>query len=217
MRLACGLLRPGRMKTHILFPMLAVTLLASSSAMAQQPYGISRRMNGFPGKDEISTQLGFQASLGGTTPGGFKLFIDYSHRLNNLVWLNFKFNPTFGFGGGTTVCYDRFGNPYDCSYGFPGNGYAIDILAGVKLKWMTRIHLMPYANIDAGVIPVFARPGGDDGAAVALHTGGGLKYFVTPRIGVGGELDFTLGPGFYQGHTEFYRAFNLAIGAEFIL
>ncbi|MCU1283081.1 MAG: hypothetical protein JWM53_6627, partial [bacterium] len=24
-------------------------------------------------------------------------------------------------------------------------------------------------------------------------------------------------PGFYSGHTEFYRAFNMGIGAEFIL
>ncbi len=202
------------MRTHIV---LAV-LLASSTALAEAPnLGVERRMNGFAGKDELSGQMGFQASLGGTTPGGFKLFFDYSHRLNDLVWLNFKFNPTFGFGEARTICYDQFGNPYDCGTGFDGNGYALDILAGVKLKWMTRIHLMPYANIDAGVIPVFARPAGDNGAAVALHTGGGVKYFITPRIGLGGEIDFTLGPGFYSGHTEFYRAFNLAIGAEFIL
>ncbi len=202
------------MRKHIIF----AVLLASSTALAQaQPLGVERRMTGFPGKDELSGQLGFQASLGGTTPGGFKMFFDYSHRLSDLVWLNFKFNPTFGFAETRTICYDQFGNPYDCGTGFDGNGYALDILAGVKLKWMTRIHLMPYANIDAGVIPVFARPAGDNGAAVALHTGGGVKYFITPRIGLGGEIDFTLGPGFYSGHTEFYRAFNLAIGAEFIL
>jgi hypothetical protein len=88
---------------------------------------------------------------------------------------------------------------------------------------MTAIHLMPYANIDMGVVPIFARPDQDSGAAVVLHTGGGLKYFVTPRVGIGGEVDFTLGPAFYSSsryvnaHNEFYRAFNLAIGAEFIL
>lgn len=204
------------MKTRIVVPTLVAATLLASSAFAQTA-AVSRQYNGMPGKDEISTQLGFQASLGGTTPGGFKLFVDYSHRLNNLVWLNFKFNPTFGFGGYAGTCYDRFGNPYDCSAGFPGDGYAIDIMAGVKLKWMTRIHLMPYANIDAGVIPIFARPNNDDGAALALHTGGGLRYFITPRIGLGAEIDFTLGPGFYSGHTEFYRAFNFAMGAEFIL
>jgi hypothetical protein len=203
------------MKTHIVLTMVVASTLAASSARAQTY--VSRSMSGFPGKDEISTQLGFQASLGGTTPGGFKLFIDYSHRMNNLVWLNFKLNPTFGVGDARGVCYDRFGNPYDCGVGFDGNGYAIDLLGGVKLKWMTRYKLMPYADIDAGVVPVFARPGGDNGAAIVLYTGGGLKYFVTPRIGLGGEINFTLGPGIYSGHTEFYRAFNMGIGAEFIL
>jgi hypothetical protein len=178
----------------------ATFLLTASTAMAQQQ-SLTRQSNSFGGKDELSPQLGFQAGLGGTTPGGFKLFFDYSHRLSNLVWLNFKLNPTFGVGSGRSICYDRFGNPYDCGTGFDGDGYAIDILAGVKLKWMTRVHVMPYANIDAGVIPIFARPAGDNGAAVALYTGGGAKYFITPKIGLGGEFNFALGPGFYSGHT----------------
>jgi hypothetical protein len=196
---------------------LATFLLTTSTAMAQSQ-SLTRQSNSFGGKDELSPHMGFQAGLGGTTPGGFKLFFDYSHRLTNLVWLNFKLNPTFGVGAGTGVCYDRFGNGYDCGgLYFDGNGYAIDLLAGIKLKWMTRVHVMPYANIDGGVIPIFARPAGDNGAAIAFHTGGGVKYFVTPKIGVGGEIDFTLGPAFYSGHTELYRAFNLAIGAEFLL
>jgi hypothetical protein len=204
------------MKTRIVLPTLLATVLCASAAANAQTY-VSRRMDGFPGKDELSGQLGFQASLGGTTPGGFKMFFDYSHRLTNLVWLNFKLAPTFGAGETRTVCVDQFGNTYDCGTGFDGNGYAIDILAGVKLKWMTRVHVMPYANINAGVVPVFARPAGDNGAAIVFNTGGGVKYFVTPRIGVGGELSFTLGPGIYSGHTEFYRAFNMGVGAEFIL
>ena len=188
----------------------------AGAAHAQTSY-VERRMDGFPGKDELSPQFGFQASLGGGTPAGFKLFFDYAHRLSKIAWLDFQVNPTFGAGEAHAVCYDQFGNPYDCGTGFDGNGYAIDLLAGVKLKWMTRFHLMPYAMVDGGVVPVFARPAGDNGAAVVLATGGGLKYFITPRIGVGGEMSFTLGPGFYSGHTEFYRAFNLGIGAEFIL
>jgi hypothetical protein len=203
--------------------LIAVVLLALAGSPALAQNAISRSMSGFPGKDEISTQLGFQASMGGGTPNGFKLFIDYSHRLSPLVWLNFKLNPTFGAGGDRTVCYNNSGDVWDCSTGFADEGWSMDLLGGVKLKWMTRLRLMPYANIDVGVVPIFARPNEDTGAAVVLHTGGGLKYFVTPRIGVGGEIDFTLGPAFYgssryvQSHNEFYRAFNFAIGAEFIL
>jgi len=204
------------MRNHIVLPTLLIATLFAGAASAQTTY-VQRSYSSFPGKDELSGQLGFQASLGGGTPGGFKMFFDYSHRMSNLVWLNFKLNPTFGAGETRTVCHDQFGNPYDCGTGFDGNGYAIDILAGVKLKWMTRVHVMPYANINAGVVPIFARPGNDNGAAVVFNTGGGVKYFITPRIGLGGELSFTLGPGFYSGHTEFYRAFNMGIGAEFIL
>jgi hypothetical protein len=211
------------MKTNILLLTLLATTLAASTAMAQQAApppsqgAVVRSYSGFPGKDELSAQVGFQAGLGGTTPGGFKLFMDYSHRLTDLVWLNFKLNPTFGFGSTRGICYDNQGRAYDCGIGFDGDGYAIDLLAGIKLKWLTRIHLMPYADINGGVVPVFARPGGDNGAAVVLYTGGGLKYFLTPRIALGGEFNFSLGPGFYSGHTEFYRAFSLGIGAEFIL
>lgn len=208
------------MKTFTL-TLSTVVLLTASTAMAQT--ALSRHAGSYGGRDEISTQLGFQASMGGGTPNGFKMFFDYSHRLTDLVWLNFKLNPTFDSGGYRAVCYDNNGFAYDCSSGFGDNGWGIDLLGGVKLKWMTRYHVMPYANIDAGVVPIFARPAGDNGAAVVVHSGGGVKYFVTPHIGVGGELDFTLGPGFYgssntvRSHTEFYRAFNFAVGAEFLL
>jgi len=216
--LARGLLSAGDMKK---LTFIAVLFLATP-ALAQSY--VTRSMSGFPGKDELSAQMGFQASMGGGTPNGFKMFFDYSHRLSSLVWLNFKLNPTFGAGGGNrTVCYNNSGDVWDCSTGFAEEGWAIDLLAGVKLKWMTRVKVMPYANINVGVVPIFARPDEDSGAAVVLHTGGGVKYFVTPRIGVGGEIDFTLGPAFYsssnyvRSHNEFYRAFNFAVGAEFIL
>ena len=215
LRAARRVLSTARMKTRIVVPILLASISIAGAAHAQSY--VERRMSGFAGKDELSAQMGFQASLGGGTPNGFKLFMDYSQRMNELVWLNFKLNPTFGVASGRSICYDQFGNPYDCGTGFENNGYAIDILGGVKLKWMTRVHVMPYANIDAGVVPVFARPGGDNGAALVFNTGGGVKYFITPHVGLGGEITFTLGPGFYQGHTEFYRAFNLGIGAEFIL
>lgn len=216
LRVARLLLRGSAMRNHIVLPTLLIATLTAGAASAQTSY-VERRMDGFGGKNELSAQLGFQASLGGGTPGGFKMFFDYSHRLSQLVWLNFKVNPTFGYGEGRTICYDQFGNAYDCGTGFDGNGYAVDLLAGVKLKWMTRFHLVPYASVNGGVVPVFARPAGDNGAAVVINSGGGLKYFLTPHIGLGGEITFTLGPGFYSGHTEFYRAFNMGIGAEFVL
>src|SRR4051812_40090410 len=39
-----------------------------------------------PGDNEISVQLGMQASFGGTTPAGPKLLLDYARRLSERVW-----------------------------------------------------------------------------------------------------------------------------------
>src|SRR5207245_2070504 len=179
------------------------------------------------GKNEISAQLGFQASLGATTPAGIKVDFDYARRLTDLVWLDFKVNPIFGVGPNRAICVDRGGGLYDCGSGAYADGHAIDFLAGVKLKFpVARVpRLVPYAQAGLGVAAIFSRPTNDNGAGFIFHTGGGLKYFVTPHVGLGGELNVTLGPAWYSetcpncnnAHTEFYRAVDFALGAEFVL
>jgi hypothetical protein len=205
--------------------MIATLMLVPALSFAQTQYAPVEVSRGamMQGKNEISTQIGFQASMGGTTPSGVKLFLDYSRYLGKIVWLNAKLNPTFDTSNGG-VCVDRFGNAYSC--GFGGEGHAIDALVGVKLKWpVHRYKLMPYANIDVGVVGVYSRPANDNGVAGVLNTGGGLKWWATPHVAVGGELGVTLGGAYYQdtctgcrnAHSEFYRAFNFGLGAEFIL
>jgi hypothetical protein len=209
------------MKSTIV-PLLLAVICVSASARAQT--SVYRR-GGVDGKNEISTQLGFQASLGATTPGGVKLFFDYSRKMSDLVWLNFKLNPTFGSGSTRVYCYDNNGDPYDCGSALSDDGDAIDFLAGVKFKFPIRSlpALVPYGNLNAGVVAIFGRPLNDGGAAIVLRTGGGIKYFVTPHVGLGGEFNFGFGPAFYsrcdrcrEAHNEFYRAFDMGIGAEFI-
>jgi hypothetical protein len=203
-----------------------VTLLATEAVvLAQsQPSATISRSASFPGSNELSAHVGFQGSLGGTTPGGVKLFFEYSRRLTDIVWFNAELNPTFATGGTSTVCVDRFGRSYDCGIGFSANGDAIDALAGIKLKFpLARIALLPYVNLVGGIVGIFDRP--DNGAALVVRAGGGLKYFITPRVGLGGEIDFALGGAFYSDscgncadhHNEFYRAVDFAVGAEFIL
>jgi hypothetical protein len=52
--------------------------------------------------------------------------------------------------------------------------------------------------------------------------GGGVKYFVTRSIGLGGGINFAVGPGFHQAsdclnsYTDSYGAFDFQLGAEFI-
>jgi hypothetical protein len=178
------------------------------------------------GKNEISAQMGFQASLGATTPAGIRLNFDYARQLTNLVWLNFKLAPVFGVGPNRAICQDR-GSLYDCGSAGHAVGHAIDLIGGVKLKFpIARIPaLIPYAQLGLGATILFNRPANDDGAGFVFRTGGGLKYFVTKNIGLGGELSVTMGPAWYSetctncnnGHTEFYRAIDFALGAEFVL
>jgi hypothetical protein len=95
----------------------------------------------------------------------------------------------------------------------------------VKLKFPLKYKLMPYVNADVGVVGIYNRPANDNGVAVIFRPGVGLKWFATPHIAVGGEFNFGLGGAFYSdtcancrnGHDEFYRAFDLGLGAEFIL
>ena len=209
---------------------LAVVLLCSVPAAAQQQptasAEVSRRA-AVDGKNEISAQLGFQASLGATTPAGVRVNFDYARQLTNLVWLDFKVAPTFGVGPNRTICADRGGGFNDCGSGAYADGHAIDLLGGVKLKFpIARVPaLVPYAQAGLGVAVVFSRPTNDNGAGLVLHTGGGVKYFVTRHVGLGGELNVTLGPAWYSescpncnnAHTEFYRAIDFVAGAEFVL
>src|SRR5262245_12578990 len=105
---------------------LSVSLLLGSLAAAQPasaeraPVGTVTRGAAFASPNELSAQLGFQAALGGTTPGGFKLFFDYSRRLSDLVWFNVKLNPAFG-ASARTVCVSN-GATVDCGIGFDANG-----------------------------------------------------------------------------------------------
>jgi hypothetical protein len=211
---------------------LGLVLLTTPAAAQQaQPEQFNttvvRQRPAVDGKNEISAQLGFQASLGGTTPAGVRLNFDYARQLTNLVWLDFKLNPTFAVGPNRAICQDTHGSLYDCGSGAYGDGYAIDILGGVKLKFpIPRIPaLVPYAQIGLGVAAIFSRPTHDDGAGLIFHTGGGLMYFVTRHVGLGGELGLTLGPAWYSetcpncnnAHTELYRAIDVSLGAQFVL
>ena len=209
---------------------LTILIFTALPALAQtQPpvEGTVSRRAAVDGKNEISTQLGFQGSLGATTPAGLKVELDYARKLTNLVWLDFKVNPIFGVGPNRAICVDNSGATFDCGSGAYADGHAIDFLAGVKLKFpIARVPaLVPYAQANVGVVAIFARPQNDDGAGFIFRTGGGVKYFVTRHVGLGGELNVTLGPAWYSAscnacnnaHTEFYRAIDFALGAEFVL
>jgi hypothetical protein len=170
----------------------------------------------FTGMNELTGMMGFQAGLHDPTPGGFKLFNEYGYRLSQVRWLNLQLN--FSFAGGD--CFvDQRGILTGCG-SFVGD--TLELIGGEKFKWATRNpKLVPYLKLGGGIEFVFFAPSDSNGFALVFRSGGGLKYYVLRNLAVGGELDFTFGPGFYGcgrdcGTTvQAYAAFDVAGGVEF--
>ena len=163
-------------------------------------------------KNELSGGMGFQVGLSDYTPGGFKMENEYGRRFTDLVWLNIQLN--FNLGGGYDNCWDaRHGVYYDCNSHFVGDG--LDLIAGVKFKF-GRGRLQPHAKIGGGITASFW-PGDLNGVAIVARAGGGVKYWVIPRLAVGGEANLMLGPTFidHGGGTHFYAALDFIGGIEF--
>jgi hypothetical protein len=177
----------------------------------------------WPSKHELSAHLGFQAGFAGRigSTSGFKLEADYAYRFHPLVWFAAQVANNFGFGNGDGFCANA--PTFTCYRG----GWDFELMVGVKLKWTTRIPLVVEAPVLLGVDLLYNRNCGDDGASVPLiKTGGGVKYFVTRKIGVGAKIDIAGGPGFHQAaggcgllqsYTDFYGYFDFMVGAEFLL
>jgi hypothetical protein len=176
----------------------------------------------FPGKNELSAHIGYQAGFSGqfANPSGFKLFFDYGRRFTDLVWLDLQLNPIFGYSASANVCYDNRGRPFTCG---ANGGWGIEFAAGVKLKIKTKIPLVVEVPLTVGVVGMFSRQCGDNGAALVLRPGAGAKYFLTRAVAVGAGVNFAMGPGFHGAssctgsYTDFYAAFDFQLGAEFIL
>ena len=207
------------------FLTLAAALLALSAApraaRAQIQSGVPEV---YPSKHEISANMGFQAGFGGKfgSTSGFKLDADYAYKFHPLIWFDAGVSNVFGFGSADGFCTNSVGGA-SCYRG----GWALELMAGIKLKFMTRIPLVIEAPALVGVAVLYNRDCGDNGAAVpVIKTGGGVKYFLTKRIGVGAKIGLAFGPGFHgagsiicqnTSYTDFYGYFDFQIGAEFVL
>ena len=181
----------------------------------------------FPSRHEISTHGGFQAGFGGkyaSGVSGFKLEADYAYKFHPLVWFNLSVGNDFGFGNADDRCAGALPGGATCYQG----GWALELMAGVKLKFATRIPIVIEVPIQLGVEVLYNRDCGDNGAAVpVVRTGAGGMYFLTPRIGVGMKIDFAAGPAFHgkpdgcyvtaNSYTDFFGYVDFMFGAEFFL
>ena len=200
-----------------------VTVLAALSALS--PAARAEVQQGvpevFPSKHELSAHMGFQAGFGGQlgSVSGFKLDADYAYRFHPYIWFDADLANVFGFGSADGQCAHSV--LATCYRG----GWDLELMAGIKLKFPTRIPLVIEAPALVGVEVLYNRDCGDDGAAVpVVKTGAGVMYFITKKIGLGGKFDVAFGPGFHessvckqQSYTDFFGYFDFTVGAEFIL
>ena len=206
---------------------LAIVVL---SAMAAAPASADPQIQtsgneSFPGKNELSAHIGYASGLGGqfANPSGFKLSGEYAHGLSEVVWLDFQFNNTFGFGVASGTCFDRGGNPFPCGRdNFYYGGSSVELAAGVKLKLKTGIPLVIEVPLVVAVEILYGRQCNDGGFGLVAKPGVGVKYFITRNIGLGGGINFAFGPNFHPAsncfgsYTDTYVAADFQIGAEFI-
>ena len=193
--------------------LLAASLLFALGATAATP----RTANAFASGEELGFMIGGQAGLHEVTPGGFKLFLEYGHRFTERNWFNLQLNFAFGDRG----CYIRPGNNRSPYYYGCGNwsGSTIELIAGVKMKFVRYGRLVPYAKIGGGINFVFFPFNGEKGIAPVGRGGGGVKYYVLPSLALGGEMNLAAGPMFAGcgpgcSDVTAYVALDFAFGLE---
>jgi hypothetical protein len=194
---------------------LLLVLLAAPSVEAARNFPLK-------GKNDVSGGFGFQAAFNNYTVGGFKWFNEYNRELGRITWLNVQLNfilgGDYGWGGGCDTCFDRNGHAYacNCGYGHWG-GYGIETAIGAKLKWrLQKIPLQFHAKFGGIISPTFYG-GGTNGVALAYRGGFGVRYFVVPSLGIGGEFMHDLGPCYINNGNgwHLYATLDFNVGVEF--
>jgi hypothetical protein len=194
---------------------LMMTVLAfvcmTSLARAQQTRGYR---GGGGGEDELDAMIGGRVGVD-NSPGGGLVGTEYAHRLSQQTWFDLQLDMSFG---GTNNCWVNRAGFVDCGQ---WGGQSLDIIAGVKWKFQTRNErLVPFAKVGGGLAFLFWPGPDNDGIAPVVRGGGGVKYFVLPNLGLGGEMSAMLGPGFYGcgpncTFSDLFFAFNIVGSVEF--
>ena len=191
------------------------TLLSATAAHARN-YQIR-------GDNELCGGFGFSGDISYWTPGGFKWFNDYSRKLSRRAWFNAQLNVVFGGGGGG--CWRDSRDHWHCDRHW--GGYAVELAAGVKLKWrLRRVPLQFHAKFGGALdIIVFDdywhrdwRHTTYSGVALGFRGGFGVRYFFVPTFGVGAEIIPTFGPAFINNGVgaELYAAVDFNAGVEWL-
>lgn len=200
-------------------------LLGSAQLAAADPIQKSGREE-WPGKHELQPLLGYQVGFGAQVANtyGVKLGLEYAYRFQQYAWFDMQVHNVFGAGPTGGLCYQSI--THHCYWG----GWGFELDAGVKVKIpIAPVPLVIEVPILLGVVGVYNRECGDNGAAVPIFkTGVGVRYFITRRIGVGVTTHLMFGPSFHEEshvlcgkgqntYTDLYGAWDFQLGGEFIL
>jgi hypothetical protein len=181
---------------------LAVTLLvAPARAAATEGDNMLRGPHPFRRGNELSAHV-LIAAGGDNTPNGGKLGLDYGYKLRGPVWLNLQLNSQRAgctMQAGTTRCSEPAGQVYET-------------IVGAKLKWATAIPLVPF--VKGGVGLAYAFPvGASNGLGLVARAGGGVNYFFFDWLGLGLEINFSLGS--LTTASSSYSVMDFGGGVEF--
>jgi hypothetical protein len=83
-----------------------------------------------------------------------------------------------------------------------------------SLEKLMKIPLVPYVRGGLGGDVLFYNV---TAGAFIIRVGSGINYWITKNVGLGAEMNFTAGPGFYGGviGTKFYGTWDGGFGARF--
>jgi hypothetical protein len=169
------------------------------------------------GKNAVAGGFGFQVGLFDWAPGGFKWTNEYLRNLSRHVWLNVQFNATFGDMDDRHCWYDDYQHRWRCTDG-RWDGNAIELAVGPNIRFEAKnIPLVIDAKLGGAFEVLFF---GNDYAGVAFgfRGGVGVHYFLFENLGVGPEIQITMGPAFLDSDlgVEPYGTFDAQIiGVEY--
>ena len=163
------------------------TLLALSACLVSHAEAVEIQKSGpeaWPGKFMVGARPGgIQLTISNPTLATYKFGIDFAGKLLDASKL------TLWLGGEINV---------------GGAGHLATIEPGIfvmlTLEKLLNIPLVPMVR--AGISGPLYIPYGYGGAflygAFEVKFGGGAYYFLTKNIGIGADMDFALGPGFFK-------------------
>jgi hypothetical protein len=161
-------------------------------------------MEQWPGKFQVGAHvLGGQFGFTGYEPSGLRFDFDFAGRLKDFS----KFSLWLGGGFHYTA-----GGLYNFYVGFQ---HELGFWAFVEIsldKLITQIPLVPYvrAGLEGGLLYYGAAGGFFD-----LRILGGIHYWITKNIGLGGEMGISAGFGAYPTLNTFYGVYTATLGARF--